>query len=309
MSERLPVTVIGGYLGAGKTTLVNHLLRTANGLRLAVLVNDFGALPIDRDLIVLADGDTLEISGGCVCCSYGSELMEALIDLPQRRPDLDAILIETSGVALPGMVANAVSLITDYRIDGILVLVDAETALARADDPYLGDTIVRQVAAADLVVVNRCDLASDATRARLAAWLETQAPQARSISTTRAALPLELALGIDRHSPATAPLHAPGAPAAAAFYDSIEITLPEPIDVEALARFLADPALGLLRAKGIIDDASGRHVTLQMVGARFEIEQAPETAQSGALVMIGLRGQLDRAAIERHVASMRQRAA
>ena len=97
------VTVIGGYLGAGKTTLVNHLLRAADGLRLAVLVNDFGALPIDRDLIVGSDGDTLEISGGCICCSYGSDLMEALLDLPRRRPGIDRVLIETSGVALPGI--------------------------------------------------------------------------------------------------------------------------------------------------------------------------------------------------------------
>ena len=122
MSTVIPVTVIGGYLGAGKTTLVNHLLRAADGLRLAVLVNDFGALPIDRDLIAGSDGDTLEISGGCICCSYGSDLMEALLGLPQRRPGIDRVLIETSGVALPGMVASAVGLLQGYALDGIVVL-------------------------------------------------------------------------------------------------------------------------------------------------------------------------------------------
>ncbi len=79
---KLPVTVIGGYLGTGKTTLVNRLLRAADGQRLAVLVNDFGTTPIDRDLIVSSNGDTLEISGGCICCSYGSDLMDTLMALP-----------------------------------------------------------------------------------------------------------------------------------------------------------------------------------------------------------------------------------
>ena len=92
---RLPVTVIGGYLGTGKTTLVNRLLRAADGQRLAVLVNDFGATPIDRDLIVSSSGDTLEISGGCVCCSYGSDLMDTLMTLPEQRPDIERVVLET----------------------------------------------------------------------------------------------------------------------------------------------------------------------------------------------------------------------
>ncbi|MEC8387162.1 MAG: GTP-binding protein, partial [Pseudomonadota bacterium] len=82
----IPATVIGGYLGAGKTTLVNHLLRTANGLRLAVLVNEFGALPIDDDLIIAREDNLISLAGGCVCCSFGSDLMAALMDLSQLSP-------------------------------------------------------------------------------------------------------------------------------------------------------------------------------------------------------------------------------
>ena len=108
-TDRLPVTVIGGYLGAGKTTLVNHLLRHAGGRRIAVLVNDFGALPIDADLIEARDGDLLAIAGGCVCCSYGSDLMDALAALLERSPRPDHLVIETSGVALPGSVARSAS--------------------------------------------------------------------------------------------------------------------------------------------------------------------------------------------------------
>ena len=98
----IPVSVIGGYLGAGKTTLVNHLLRNANGRKLAILVNEFGELPIDADLIEADDGDMISIAGGCICCSYGSDLVGALMELPERMPDMDGMLIEASGVALPG---------------------------------------------------------------------------------------------------------------------------------------------------------------------------------------------------------------
>ena len=84
--EIIPVTVIGGYLGAGKTTLVNHLLRAADGLRLAVLVNEFGSLAIDEDLILARDDNLISLAGGCVCCSFGSDLMTALMDLQQMQP-------------------------------------------------------------------------------------------------------------------------------------------------------------------------------------------------------------------------------
>eukprot|EP01034_Spumella_vulgaris_P038932 gene38932-48074_t len=214
---RLPVTVIGGYLGTGKTTLVNRLLRAADGQRLAVLVNDFGATPIDRDLIVSSSGDTLEISGGCICCSYGSDLMDTLMTLPEQRPDIERVVLETSGVALPGMVASAVTLLPAYRVDGIVVMVDVETVRTMADDAYLGDTITRQLAAADLVIANRCDLVDEASLQETLAWLATQSPAARLIPATRAEIAPDLLLGLrDGAAPRlSATLTTPGAPDAA----------------------------------------------------------------------------------------------
>lgn len=100
--NRIAVTVIGGYLGAGKTTLVNHLLREREGRRIAVLVNDFGELSIDDDLIESTDGNVMRLAGGCVCCSFGSDLVAALMVMPDMLPRPEHILIETSGVALPG---------------------------------------------------------------------------------------------------------------------------------------------------------------------------------------------------------------
>lgn len=291
------VTIIGGYLGAGKTTLVNHLLRSADGLRLAVLVNDFGALPIDRDLIKGSDGDTLEISGGCICCSYGSDLMEALLDLPRRRPGIDRVLIETSGVALPGMVASAVGLLQGYALDGTVVLADAETVRRQAADPYIGDTITRQLAAADLVILNRCDLVSDAARDETLRWVESEAPNGRVVPAERSKVPAELVLGLhpggDR---ASTVLRTPGGVAASLLYESVPLTPDGPVDVERLARALAASGSGVLRAKGFLRDKDGRLVILQVVGRRFEITDAPAGATPGTLVVIGLKGRLDRAA-------------
>lgn len=301
MSGTIPATVIGGYLGAGKTTLVNHLLRNAGGLRLAVLVNDFGALPIDRDLIVGSDGDTLEISGGCICCSYGSDLMESLLHLPRRRPGIDRVLIEASGVALPGMVASAVGLLEAYGLDGVVVLADAETVRHQAADAYLGDTITRQLAAADLVILNRCDLVGAEAREETVRWLEGQAPNARVVPAERSTVPAELVLGLGEGAARGAPsvLRAPGAVAASVLYESFELILDRYVDVAAVARVLTAAGAGVLRAKGCLRDKNGRRVVLQVVGRRFEFTDAPASSTPGALVAIGLRGRLDRAWIER----------
>ena len=113
----MKVTVIGGYLGAGKTTLVNRWLRQAQaqGRRIAVLVNDFGEIGIDADLILAQSDDVLELAGGCVCCSFGSDLMAALLRLAERNPAPAHVLIETSGVALPGAVARSAKLAPGVR--------------------------------------------------------------------------------------------------------------------------------------------------------------------------------------------------
>ena len=295
----LPVTVVGGYLGTGKTTLVNNLLRAAAGRRIAVLVNDFGTMPIDRDLIVATDGDTLEISGGCVCCSYGSDLMERLMTLPEQRPDLERVVLEASGVALPGMVANAVTLLEPYRIDAVVVMADAETVQTQADDAYLGDTILRQLTAADLIVLNRCDLVDDAALERTMAWLAEQVPDARVLPATHARIAPELLIGLHSGSlpRSHATLQTPGAPDAASLYDALELDMPPDVDLQQLGSRLAAPGMGVLRAKGMAHDAGGRIAALHVVGRRFSVDPAPSGTAPTKLVLIGLRGRLDRNAI------------
>ncbi len=336
----LPAIVVGGWLGAGKTTLVNRLLRAADGRRIAVLVNDFGDVGIDADLIVSRDGAVMSLAGGCVCCAVGSDLLEALVALPRRVPPLDLVLVETSGVALPGAVARSVRLAAGVAVDGIVVLVDAETVRARALDRHVGDTVRQQLAEADLLVLNKADLVPAAALPPLREWLRAAAPRAAIVEAVEAAVPPELVLGLgDAPTAATPTVPAPAAPEddaagsaasapradaldvplasvrrpapAAATFESASFELDGRYDLDALGAALADPALGLVRAKGTLRDASGHRAVLQAVGARVRVGPAPagspaaDDAAPGRLVAIGLRGALDAPAIAARIAAAR----
>lgn len=286
----LPVTVIGGYLGAGKTTLVNHFLRHADGVRLAVLVNEFGELPIDADLIEAEDEDVIAIAGGCVCCSYGNDLTLALMDLAKLDPRPDHVLIEASGVAIPGAIVAALGLLADYEPDATVILADAETIRAGAADRFVGDTVLRQLGDADLVLLNKTDLVSGEAATAVADWLVGHAPGARVLPTVEARIPLAAALGAGLERRGDAP---PPAPHAASF-ETAAFRPAGPVDAEALARDLATGGYGIVRAKGFVTDLDGARRRLQIVGARWRVDPAAEAGPDG-LVVIGLKGGPDSA--------------
>ncbi|HYF59344.1 MAG TPA: CobW family GTP-binding protein [Burkholderiaceae bacterium] len=317
----LPALVVGGYLGAGKTTLVNRLLRGAGGRRIAVLVNDFGEIAIDADLIESRDGDVLELAGGCVCCSVGSDLVGALMALPGRSPRPDLVLIETSGVGLPAAVARSARLARGIEVEGIVVLADAETVRARAADRWVGDVVLAQLRDADLLVLNKVDLVAPGALAGLHGWLGELAPGVPVVDAVEADLPPDLLLGPPEASPARparlarrdAPPPGPTSPrdgrlrpppAAAERFETATLELRGPVALDALVRALADPAAGVLRAKGWVRDADGVERLVQAVGARVRTTPgaAPRGAASGRLVVVARRGTLDAAALARAIA-------
>lgn len=169
--KRIPLIVLGGFLGAGKTTLLNHMLTEAHGRRIAVLVNDFGPINVDEKLIAEHDGETLSLTNGCICCSIGSGLDAALIQVLERDPAPELIVIEASGVSDPGRIAQVGLSDPMLQLEAVVVMVDVDQVLEQLDDPLLSDTLCRQIDSAGLLVLNKTDLVSaqalDAVKHRL----------------------------------------------------------------------------------------------------------------------------------------------
>ena len=291
MNQEIPVIVIGGYLGAGKTTLVNHLLRNADGCRIAILVNEFGDLPIDSDLIEAQDDEMIAISGGCICCSFGSDMTSALIKLSSHNPVPNYVVIEASGVAMPGAVADNISFLEGFSLAGVVVLADSECIQAQAVDEYLGDTILRQLSGADLIVQTKIDLISPQMVSNICSWLTSVNPKAQIVATAQGKLPPEVILGVEMVA---------GQPQSSghadAGYDSTVFTEIAPCDPDCLAKELATGGLGIIRSKGFVTDYAGQKWLIQIVGERYDVTPMVSSEQDG-MVCIGRKGALDLGAI------------
>ncbi len=298
--QPIPMTVIGGFLGAGKTTLVNHLLGNTGGVKFAVLVNDFGALAIDGDLVARHGGDTITLANGCICCAIGDDLLATLIRLVAGADPPEQILIEASGIADPRPIADIAVLHRALARDAVVVLADAERVRERAADRHVGDTVARQLAAADIVILNKCALIDAAERGRLHVWLTDRAPSAAIVDTDYARVPAALLLG----GPTPGPIDRPSGEHHESHDEairSVALRLSSPLDEARFRAVVEALPTTILRAKGIVyfQDAPGRPRVFQMVGRRYTITElekpASHTPGETRLVFLGTPDMPDQA--------------
>ena len=196
MSDKIPVTVLTGYLGAGKTTLLNRILTEPHGKKFAVIVNEFGEIGIDNDLIVNADEEIFEMNNGCICCTVRGDLIRIIEGLMKRRGKFDAIIVETTGLADPAPVAQTFFVDMDVqaaaRLDAVVTVADAKWLAARLKD---APEAKNQIAFADVIIINKMDLVSEAELREVEARIRAINPYAKLHKTSRCNVPLEAVLG------------------------------------------------------------------------------------------------------------------
>ena len=195
--RNIPVTILTGFLGSGKTTLLNRILREEHGKRIAVVENEFGEVGIDQALVINADEEIFEMSNGCICCTVRGDLIRVLGNLMKRRDKFDYVLVETTGLADPGPVAQTFfmddEIRAEYALDGIVTLVDAahiEQQLGRSDES------TEQIAFADVLLLNKTDLVDDEALDTLEARLRDMNRMARVVRSEMAEVPVDTVLNL-----------------------------------------------------------------------------------------------------------------
>ncbi len=272
-----PFTVIGGYLGAGKTTLVNHLLTAAHGLRIAVLVNDFGEVNVDAALIASHDGDTMSLANGCMCCSLTNGFAQAINAVLERKTQMDAIVIEASGVAEPGRIAQYGQMY-DLPLDGVITVVDAERIRDQVENKYVGEVVKHQLLQADIILLNKSDCVAAETLGDVRGWLASAAPRIPVLETARSNAPLDILIGRGGSQQATpdVPLRFTTTTNHEFLHQTWVIRRNTPIKRAAISRLAKQMGSRIFRAKGFINLAEDpeRRYLLQQVGQRWVIEEA-----------------------------------
>jgi len=307
MSQPIPVTIIAGFLGAGKTTLLNRILQADHGRRLAVLVNDFGQVNIDTQLLDSAgDNPIIDLPNGCICCTLARDLTGVVRQVIGLEDPPEQLIIEASGVSSPGDIESILDvpdLAIRLRVNSIITLVDAENALRLAKAVMFAD---KQVAVADIVLLNKTDLVDSDQLADVLTWIASVAPAAHIVHTTYANVPMSLITGDSLRS------HNDHSALEAAGHDGHEHgqafrSWAFPIN-KGLSRYGFQAVINSLpesiyRAKGFLyfaDDPDRRYV-LHVVGRRISIladrswgEQEPLSQ----LIFIGERGGFEPAGLE-----------
>ena len=285
---RLPVTLVTGFLGSGKTTLVNHILSNRAGVRAAVLVNELGDIGIDNDLIISAEDGMIELNNGCICCSTNSDLIDSIVRVLGGARPVDHIIVETTGVADPLPVAHTFQrpeFRDALRLDAIVALADAEQFSL---DLFDGIAARNQLRYADAILLNKCDRVGAERLGTVEEKIRSLNAEARLVRTTQSAVPLPLILDVDLFRPRHtkhdhAHLHDDG-------FVSLSFESDKPFSIGEFQAFLdSGRPPGLFRGKGFLWLAeTGKRYVFHLVGERFTLEE-DERGVAGAnrLVLIG----------------------
>lgn len=282
----IPVTILTGFLGAGKTTLLNRILNGKHGLKVAVLVNDFGAINIDAELVVGVESGVISLANGCVCCTIRDDLIETVMETIDRPEKPEYILLEASGVAEPSGIAmtfNNPRFRERIRLDSILCVVDAEQVFAA---PEMMELKMFQMACADMVILNKVDLVGRDQIGRIKEWLDSRFHRYRLVETSHAEVPLPVLLSVGRFDPARLDAQLPEGRCTdpnchhahhghdhSRTFSTWSFETDRPLSLEALREAASRLPANIYRAKGVIyaTDAPERRAVLQVVGRRVDI--------------------------------------
>lgn len=328
----VPVTILTGFLGSGKTTLLNHLLFSDHGLRVAVVVNDFGKVNIDAQMIVGVDEDEMvNLANGCICCTIRDDLLSAMVRLLKRPEPPEYIIIETSGVSDPASVAMTFTLpeLEPYmQLDSILTVIDAEQGGDSLEDEMFF-LAMQQVGVADIVILNKVDLVDQKRLDHLKKWVREIIPAARIIESTFGRVPPELILGVGLYAPerlhqraiSDVHVHESGDAHDHDHEDAHDHTLvfetwtwrtDQPIEYRALRKAIERLPTTIYRVKGFVnlEDEPHERALLQVVGRRASLSfGAPwkDEPKRTELVFIAEHGGLNREGLEVHMNAALQR--
>lgn len=287
---RLPVTVVTGFLGSGKTTLVNHILAHQKGLRVAVMVNEIGDIAIDNELIIGAGDGMVELANGCICCSINNDLVDAIFRVLQREPPVESLIVETTGLADPLPIVLTF-LRSEFRqrvrLDAIVAVADAESFSLNLFD---SKAAIHQLRYADIVLLNKCDRVGDEAAQSVEAKIGAIGG-GRVVRTTRAQVPLPLILGAgmfqpDRYSGEHGHDHL-----MEDGFEAISFESEHPFSADKFQFFLEHQAGNVFRAKGVvsIDGSDTRHI-FHLVNKRFTLDPVLPgmgPSRGSRLVLIG----------------------